>query len=147
MAEEGASFQKILISFIFISLFTVLLVTWAINLGEEYGDNYGQNPEYVTQILGVEDIYSNVQETQQTAETWRESFQKQNIFSAIAGIVATGVFDLANFMVQAILTPFKLFGNVMTNVLGFPPFMVSILTGVLIIAIIFGIWRLIKIGY
>ena len=147
MAEQGSSFQKILIAFIFISLFAVFFVTWAVGLGEEYGDDYGQNPEYVTSMLGVDDLTDQLLETQEQAEGWRESFESQNVFSIIGGIVVTGIFDLATFMTKSIMAPFRLFGNVLTGVLGLPALFVNIITAILVIAIIFGIWRLIKIGY
>jgi len=149
--EQGTSFQKLLVGFILISLFAVLLINWAVissnNLSSITGQEQGQNSEYVKSMLQYNNLNSTLSTTQAQAQSWQDDFQSQSIFSIIGGIVVSGIFDLTKLMVSAITLPFSYIGNIMVGVFGFPPLLVSIITALIIIAIIFAIWRLIKIGY
>jgi hypothetical protein len=151
MADQGASFSRILIAFIFVSLFAVLLISWGLSTSTNYsaisGKEQGQNSEYVKTMLQYEQINSSLSSTQSDAQSWSDKFQNQNIFSIIGGIVVNGIFDITKLMWTAVTVPFGIFGNIMQGVFGIPPIVTGVFTAVLMITMLFAIWRLIKIGY
>lgn len=140
MAENN--FPQLVKAFIVITLFAFILLAIVI----QFAGNYNQDTTEISERIGLETINSTLENTKSTAEGWKESFQSSNIFSIIAGVIVTGVFTLANTMANFILFPFEIFGNIMNNVLGVPLVVVNVISVLIILTIIFGIWSLIKRG-
>jgi uncharacterized protein YqhQ len=83
---------------------------------------------------------------QSSSENMREKFEKQSVWSSLAGVVVSGIFDIAKTMVIMIITPFTLIGNILINVLHVPAIVTNVILGLIILSVIFGIWSLIKVG-
>lgn len=96
--------------------------------------------------LDIERFNSSLNTLQSTSENLRERFEKQSIWSNIAGIVVTGIFGIAIAIGSLIILPFVLISNILIHILHIPTIVVSVINGLLILSIIFGIWRLIKAG-
>jgi len=147
MAEEH-SFPKLLIAFIVITLFAFALLSSTIGLA---GD-YNQDTSEIDDRIGLSTINSTLESTQEQAEIWRDTFSSSGDKSTlgqlldIIGFLAVGVFKLAGTMANFIFTPFAIFSNILTNVLGVPLVVVGIINVLIILSIIFGIWSLIKRG-
>lgn len=137
------SFPKLVKGFIILTLFSFLLVGFAVNLAS----NYGKDSSDITTKIGMADLNTTLHLQQAQAEEWRKSFEQQSVFLAIGGIVLTGIFQLANTIGSAIILPFKLFGTIFVNILGVPAIVVNIVNVLIIFTMIFGIWRLIKAGW
>lgn len=141
MAED--TLKNLVIGFILFSLFGALILT-AVN---QAGSNYGKNMSEVTGgALDFNKFNQSVSSVEQDAKNLKASFDKQSVWSAIAGVVVEGVFGIGKDMALMVLTPFDLLSDVMQDVLHVPAFVVSVILGILIISILFGIWALIKIG-
>jgi len=136
-------FKNILIGAIVTCLFVFLIVGFAINIGSDYGKDVNELSGDKINLSGIQDTLNSAQET---SETWKDSFASQNIFSAIAGIVFTGIFKLAITMYKFLITPFTLLMDIMNNVLNVPEIITDIVIFSLIVIIIFAIWRLLKQG-
>jgi len=141
MASEN-NFPFLLKAFIIITLFSFLLIAVTV----QFADNYSKDTTDLEEKLGYDAINSTLSSAKSTAEGWKDAFAQQNIFSTVAGIIVTGIFDLSNTMGRFILTPFEIFGNIMTNVIGIPSIVLNIVSVMIILTIIFGIWRLVKTG-
>jgi hypothetical protein len=137
MTEEN--FPELLKGFIAITLFAFLIVAIVML----FGSQYSKDTSDVTGKFGAEQINNTLNSAKATSDAWYSAFQKQNIFSTVAGIIVTGIFQLAKTMVNFIFTPFSILSNIMTAVLGIPPVVVNVVYVLLIISIIFGIWRII----
>jgi hypothetical protein len=141
MAEDN--FKGILFGFILVTLFATLMIT-AVNYE---GALYGKDTTMVTGgSLNVGNFSNEINTVSTNAETLRERFEKQNIFVALGDLVISGVFDIAVDMIQMIITPFTLISNILTNVFQIPSFVTNTILGLLILSMLFGIWRLIKVG-
>jgi len=136
-------FRNILIGTVLTCLFIFLIVGFAIDIGNDYGKDVGDLTDDKINFTGVQDTLDSAQDT---AETWKESFASQNIFSLVAGIVVTGIFKLAITMYKFLITPFTLLMDIMNNVLNVPEIVTNVVIFGLIVVIIFGIWRLLKQG-
>ena len=118
-----------------------------ITVVNEQGALYGISTTEITGgSLSATDFNKSVQSTSETAETLRERFENQNIFVALGDVVISGLFDIAVDMIKMITVPFTLISNILTNVIGVPTFVTNVILGLVILSIIFAIWRLIKVG-
>ena len=137
------SFKGLLFGFILVSLFGTLILV-AI---QEEGNLYGKDTTAITggslNLMGFNQTSQNIQST---SENLREKFEKQSVWSVVAGVVVSGIFDIAKTMTVMIITPFTLVSNILINVLHIPILVVNVILGLLILSIIFAVWSLIKIG-
>jgi hypothetical protein len=141
--KRGEGFQGIIIGAILISLFAFLILTFATDTMNTYGKDTTELEEGAFSLTPYENYLTDVESQSQT---FQDRFASGNIFSIIAGIVVTGIFNIGIDMITLITTPFTLFAQILNNVIGVPPIFTSVLLGITILTIIFAIWRLIKIG-
>lgn len=137
MAEEN--FPELLKGFVVITLFAFLLI----GIIMAFGTNYGKDTSDVTDKFGADQINNTLNSAKATSDAWYSAFSQQSIFSTIAGIIVTGIFQLAKTMVNFIFTPFAILSGILSNVLGIPPVAINVIYVLLIISVIFGIWRII----
>lgn len=140
---QAGSFQGILIGAILVSVFTLLILTFATDIMGNYGKETSELEEGTFSLAPYQDYLTDVESESQT---FQDRFASGNIFSIIAGIVVTGIFNIGIDMIVLIITPFTLFAQILNNVFHFPAILTSVLLGIMILTIIFAIWRLIKVG-
>ena len=139
---EG-DFKNILFAFVLLSLFGMLLLTAVVNVGSDYDMDTSQ---VVGGSLSLDKFNKSIESIEDNAKDLKASFDKQSVWSALAGVVVEGIFGIAKDMVTMILLPFDIVVDLMIDVFGVPVWVTSVLLGLLIMAVIFGIWRLIRIG-
>jgi hypothetical protein len=140
MADDN--FKKMLFGIVLTTLFSVLVIGAAIS----FGNSYGRDTSEIVGSLNYHALNSSISDVQSTSENLRRSFERQSIWSAVAGIVVTGIFIIAKSMVLMIIFPFSLILGIMINVLHIPIIVSGVITGLLLLSIIFGIWKLLKLG-
>lgn len=141
MAEDN--FKNILFAFILITLFGYLLI-YSVN---SIGSDYGMDTSQVTGgSLSQNNFYGNISGVRTATENFQNRFEQGNVWSALAGVVVEGIFGITRDMVAIIISPFTLISNMLNNMFGVPKIVTDVILGILILSIIFGIWRLIKIG-
>lgn len=137
------TFKNLLIGFILFTLFGYLILT-AVN---DTGTTYGKDLTEVTGgSLNSSKYYNNLSDISDAVNKFNARFEAGNVWSALAGVVVEGVFSIATDMITLITSPFSLLSGVLLNVLHIPSIVVSVILSILIISIIFAIWRLIRIG-
>lgn len=136
-------FKGLIVGFVLFTLFTFLIITFVTNVAQENGLDTTEFEEGAFSLDPYENVLDSVESD---AETFRERFERGSIFSVVAGIVVTGIFGIAIDMIVLVISPFTLLGQVMTNVLGIPIIVTSVVLGIIILSIIFGIWSVIKKG-
>lgn len=139
------SFKSIIFAFITVTLCATLLI-FAIN---NQATNYDKDANDVTGgALNFTSFNNSISSVSSSAQTLREKFEQQSIFSplTVAGVVVTGIFDIAKSMVVMVITPFTLLSQIATNILHIPSFIINVILGLVIMAMIFGIWRLVRVG-
>ena len=145
-----ADFPKLLTTFIVITLFAFLLVGFATQLGNDYGED--QAVTELEERIGSETISSSLENIEEVSTGWKSTFEDwgsgsvwENLLDVI-GFFAVGIFNLAKGMANFVWTPFAMFSQILVNVIGIPVVVATILQVLLLLSIIFGIWRLIKTG-
>jgi predicted RNA-binding protein len=136
------SFKNLVTAFVIISLMIFL----AIGFTGRMLNHYDLEDEIIQERLRYSNIEEVLNESEQTAENWRENFEKQNIFSLVAGIVVTGLFKITKQMFNFIITPFEVLSLVFVDVLGIPIIVFDVILFLIIVGAIFGIWSVLKKG-
>lgn len=137
------SFKNILFAFILVSLFGMLILTAVVSVADNYDKD---TSEVVGGSLSLDKFNNSISSIEENSKALKTSFDRGSVWSAIAGVVVEGVFGIAKDMVTMILLPFDIVVDIMIDVFGVPAWVTSVLLGLLIMGIIFAIWRLIKIG-
>lgn len=136
------SFKGLITAFIIISLIIFLAVGF---IGRML-NHYDIEDETIQERLRYSQIENVLNNSEQTAENWRENFEKQNIFSLVAGIIVTGLFTITKQMFNFIITPFEIISLVLVDVLGIPSAVFDVIIFLIIVGAIFGIWSVLKKG-
>lgn len=141
MAE--GDFKNILIGLILIGLFGILILSAVVQTGSDYGMN---TSSIVGGSLSLQKFNDSISSVSSNAQAMNERFVKGNVWSAIAGVVVEGIFGIAIDIFKMMMLPFGLIQDVLVDVLGVPVFVTDILLALFIFAVIFAVWRLIKVG-
>jgi len=136
-------FKNLLFASILVSLFGMLLLTAVVDVGDTYDKD---TSEVVGGSLSMDKFNASISDLESEALSLQSRFEKGNIFSIVAGIVVEGVFGIGLTMMGLITTPFALVSNIMIDIFHVPAWVTTVLLAMLIMAGIFGIWRLIRIG-
>lgn len=140
MADD--TLKKILFGFILTSLFSILLFT----VITDEGRLYEKDTSEITGSLSFSEFNQSVNTIQDDSENLRERFEKQSIWSTVAGVVVTGIFDIGKSMIAMVFAPFIVIANVMENIFHIPKIVMNVVMGLLTLSLLFGLWALIKIG-
>jgi hypothetical protein len=135
--------KSFVFAMILFSLFGLLVITVLTEEAEEYG----KDANLVTgNSMNLSKFNEPLTNFQSDAEDLNEQFKKKNPWSALAGVVVTGIFDTAYSMIQMILFPFNIVKGILENVFQVPAIVTSVIQGLMVLGIIFGVWYLIKQG-
>lgn len=141
MAE--ADFKKILFGLIFVSLFGMLIISAVVSTGTDYGKD-------LTQVgggsLSLSKFNDSINDINANSQAMNDRFAKGSVWSAIAGVVVEGIFGIAIDIFKMMMLPFGLIQDIMEDNLGVPSYVTGVMMALFIFAIMFAIWRLIKIG-
>jgi hypothetical protein len=136
-------FWNMLVAFILVGLFGMLMLTSVVEVGSRYSKD---TSEIVGGSLSINKFNQSINSIEGNSKALKERFDKGSIWSALAGVVVEGVFGIAKDMITMMLYPFGIVSDIMNNMFGIPTYVTSVLLGILILGMIFGIWALIKIG-
>lgn len=135
--------KGLMFGFILLTLFSYLLLSSIVSVANDNDIDTTDFSEGAFSLDPYENVLNSVNED---AEKYRERFEKGSIWSIVAGVVVTGIFGIAKDMITMIITPFTLLAQILNNILHVPTIVTSVILGVIILSIIFGIWSLIKKG-
>lgn len=121
----------------------MLILTAIVDVGEDYDKD---TSEIVAGSLSLNKFNNSIKDIEQNAKDLKERFDKGSIWSVITGVVVEGIFGIAKDMLVMVFTPFDTLSDILNDVLQVPVWVTAVILGILIIAIIFGVWALLKIG-
>ena len=142
--EDG--FKHLIFAFVLVSLFAMILFTIIISQGGEYS----KDPEEVLQGMDVQGINDTVNSFDDNAQVWNSALNTNSTGLSLGfGVVGAGlesIFFIGTSMFTMIMIPFDYISSIMVNVLKVPSWIASVILSLVIMAGIFGIYRLIKWG-
>ena len=142
MPSGENNLSNIIETFVLITLFAFIMI--AVVVG--FTTNYGKDTTDIQQQLPIAKINSTVQNFKTTSEGWQRSFESQNIFLGLAGLILTSMFGIAVTIGTFITTPFEILQTVAVNVLKIPAQVMFVVYGLVIFSLILAVWRIIKLG-
>ena len=137
------TFKNMLFAFIFVALFGMLILTATVQVADNYGKD---TTEVVGGSLSLSKFNNSITSIEENSKALKRTFESGSIWSALAGVVVEGIFGIALDMVAMILAPFDIVADIMIDTFGVPAWVTSVVLGVLIMGLIFAVWRLIRIG-
>jgi hypothetical protein len=144
---EG-SFKGIVIGFILISLFIFTILTFAIEVANDYGRDSSEITGGTVDLDEIEDFLEGVEGS---ASNRRTNFEEKEPFSIGGSDVLLGIWNVVKGLWAMITTPFTLVAQIVNNILfkgsAIGTLVTSVILGILIIIIIFAIWKVWKTGY
>lgn len=136
-------FKGYLVVFMLSSLFLVSLYSFGIGIK----NNYGSDKDLLdSQQLDVEAYNIQLNQTATDATKWQEAFTSDNMFVALGSIVLFSIWGIFKLMWTAINGFITLIVGGATSVLGIDPIVTGTFVAILIIGMIFAVWRVIKSG-
>jgi hypothetical protein len=141
MAEN--EFKNMLFAFVLMSLFGILIISFSMEMANNYGKS---TTDVLDGSLNLTKFNQSITNIEQTSQNTYEKFTEGNIFSAIAGLVYNGIFTVAKSLFDIIIMPFDIVSNIMIDLFGIPTYVTGVIFALLIMGIIFAIWRLLAIG-
>lgn len=134
-------FKSILFGLLGFILFTSMILTFAIQLGNQYGRD---SLEIGGGSFNVSEYEKEASTVGDEAENYRDRFSKGGVEDVDK---PSGVFSIITDISDLITTPFKLLGQISENILGIPKIVTNISLGIIGLAMILGIWKIIRTGY
>lgn len=138
MAED--SFKNTIIALVLFVAFTWLILTVAIDFGSEYGRDANEIGEGSLDIVSFQ---TSAEGVESSAQSYRSRFESGDVDDIDD---ASGIFSIATDIINMITTPFKLLAQILTNIFGIPSLIINVFLGLLAIALMLGIWRVLRAG-
>ena len=141
MADTGI--RGIVITLVVLSLFVICIY----NFGVEFMDaNNGTSNFVDSDKLNIDSISEETRNMEQTSEDWKETFTSESTFVQSGVLFMSTMWQVAKLMFSSIITFLNLYFSIAYNVLGIPYVVTGVLLTVIIIILIFSIWRTFKVG-
>lgn len=138
MGEDG--FKNTLIALVLFIGFAWLILSVAVDMGEEYGRDTQEIGDGSLDIISFKE---NADTVEAKAQGYRARFESGNVDDVDD---ASGIFSVATDMIDLITTPFSLLSQILTNILHVPALIINIVLGLLAIGLLLAVWRLLRTG-
>jgi len=91
-------------------------------------------------------LETRLNQTNADATSWGETFKSDNLFVVAGGIVLYSIWGISKLVWNSVISIFVIFTDGASSLIGIPPIAIGVLTAIIIIGLIFSLWRLIKTG-
>lgn len=144
MNKKGQTtpFASYIVFFLLAGLFVVGLYTWANNVGQ----NYDRDISIDNDKLDLAQLQTDINQTSADAKKWEQSFTSDNLFVALGSIVLFSIWGIFKLIWSSINTLGTIYFDGMNNVLGIDPMVTGVISAILIIGLIFAVYKAIKTG-
>ncbi len=136
-------FQDYIIYLLLAGLFIVAIYSFASGIAT----NYNQNSTLVEdEQINLTRLETELNDTTTSAQTWQDKFTSDNFFVSLGSIVLFSLWAIFQLMWSVISNLTTIYLGGLNNVLGIPPLVTGIVSAILIIGLIFAVWKAIKTG-
>lgn len=136
-------FKDYAINFMLAGLFIVCFFAFATRFSTDQGNGSDViNNDYVD----FSSLEREINETNDKAEAWSNSFKSDNLFVASGTIVLFSIWGVIKLIWSSVTTFFSLIFDSASTVLGIPPMVLGVISAILLISLIFAGWRVVKRG-
>jgi uncharacterized protein YqhQ len=136
-------FQDYIIGFLLAGLFIVALYSFATGVAT----NYGMDSNLVDdEQINLTQLESEINQTSSRAEGWQDKFTSDNFFVSLGSIILFSLWGIFKLIWSVINTLSSIYLGGLNNVLGIPPLVTGIISAIIILGLIFAVWKSIKTG-
>ena len=136
-------YLNLIVGFMIFGLFSVLIIIGIYGVATNYGLSDEKIDEATGGALDIEEYREEMLETDTSAENYRERFESGAVDDVDD---ASGIFAVGGDLVALIITPFDLLAKAGKNLIGIPEIVTHTVLAILNLAIIFGIWSVLRKG-
>ncbi len=138
-----ANFEDYPKNFLLAGLFVICMITFAVMLG----NNYGQSEALMkSDQIDFSKLENQINQTSSDAQKWGEAFKSDNLFVATGTLVLFSIWGIGKLIWGSVTTFSTIFLDGASSVLGVSPIVTGVVTALLIISLIFALWKVIKAG-
>lgn len=139
----SVGFKSFIIIFLIAGLFLVALYSFATGIMA----NYNKDTALIdSDVIDLTELEQQVNDTGRQAQAWERSFTSDNLFVSLGSIVLFSIWGIFKLMWSSVNALTSIYFEGAHNVLGLDPLVTGTLTALLIISMIFAVWRVIKTG-
>jgi hypothetical protein len=130
-------------NFLLAGLFVIAMINFAVMLA----NNYGQTDSLMkSEQIDFSRLENQVNSTSADAQKWGEAFKSDNLFVATGTLVLFSIWGIGKLIWGSVTTFSTIFLDGASSVLGVSPIVTGVVTAILIISLIFALWKVIKAG-
>lgn len=137
------SFKDYPINFLLAGLFVIALVSFGVGIANNYGY---EGSLMKSDKIDFTSLENQVTATSTSATGWGNAFKSDNLFVSAGGIVLFSIWGIGKLMWGSITSFATIFLDGAQGVLGLPPIVTGVIMAILIISLLFALWRTIKVG-
>ena len=141
--NKRGQFKSFPIIFLLVGLFIVALV----GFGGKLASNYGHEETLLKDDnFDFGRIETHVTQTSTQAEGWGDTFRSDNPLLAFGGLVLFAIWGIGQLIWGSVMGMFIILTDGATAVLGIPPIVTGVLTAILVISLLFALYKLLRVG-
>jgi flagellar biosynthesis protein FlhB len=138
-----ANFEDYPKNFLLAGLFVICMITFAVMLG----NNYGQSEALMkSDQIDFSKLENQINQTSSDAQKWGEAFKSDNLFVATGTLVLFSIWGIGKLIWGSVTSFTTIFLDGASSVLGVSPIVTGVVMAILIISLIFALWKVIKAG-
>lgn len=138
-----ANFEDYPKNFLLAGLFVIAMINFAVMLA----NNYGQTDSLMkSEQIDFSRLENQVNSTSADAQKWGEAFRSDNLFVATGTLVLFSIWGIGKLIWGSVTTFSTIFLDGASAVLGVSPVVTGVVTALIIISLLFALWRVIKAG-
>jgi hypothetical protein len=138
-----ANFEDYPKNFLLAGLFIICMITFAVMLGQ----NYGQDEALMkSDQIDFSKLENQINQTSTDAQKWGEAFKSDNLFVATGTLVLFSIWGIGKLIWGSVTSFTTIFLDGASSVLGVSPIVTGVAMALLIISLIFALWKVIKAG-
>jgi len=138
-----ANFEDYPKNFLLAGLFVIAMITFGVMLANNYGHDEGLMKSDQIDFTNLE---KQINSTSADAQKWGEAFKSDNLFVATGTLVLFSIWGIGKLIWGSVTTFSTIFLDGASSVLGVSPIVTGVVTAILIISLIFALWKVIKAG-
>lgn len=130
-------------NFLLAGLFVIAIISFAVILG----GNYGQDEALMkSDKIDFSKLETQIGNTSADAQKWGEAFKSDNLFVATGTLVLFSIWGIGKLIWGSVTSFTTIFLDGASSVLGLSPIVTGVVMALIIISLMFALWKVIKAG-
>jgi len=138
---QGLRFESYLIAFMLISVCMVSFYSFATSSAENYGGSTAIVDDNLFNMTGLEDA---INATNMASSDWEQAFSEEDKEISFGELIGTSIWSVVKLMITSINAIVFILLGALSNVFGVSPLVTGTIITLVVVALIFSAWRVIK---